>query len=358
MGNMFEYIHQIEFRKIPAGYFSFGLEWSKKEFVEKADRYKIPIEWLIKEVPANQVFLDDFEISETQITVGMMADFYKDNPKLTIPEEIQSNIDQQNMKLPAYPVSYETALAFCSWLSFVLDEVIDLPTEPEWEKSAKGMRGNIFPWGDEENHEIPNIRVGGIKSTPQNVKSCTQNVSDYGVYDLAGNVEEWTRSFNKPYKNNKIVYSDQLNYPILRGGTCEHAIDLARSTRRHGNHPSLYTGFRVVKRKNLNNLTSHMYELNQDHRLIAKGDFILGKISSIGEDHISVHLVNDSYAKVSLDTIPTHVIELFGSFKNKDSEMLLKVEKVEGENYHCTKPTLEEIDTFLASNPVAGVRRS
>jgi formylglycine-generating enzyme required for sulfatase activity len=353
---MFKYIHKIKFCKIPAGHFSFGHEWNKREFVEKADRYKIPIEWLIKEVPTNRVLLEEFEISETQITVGMMSDFYKDNPKFFIPEELQYNIEQQNMELPAYPISYETALAFCSWLSFILDEVIDLPTESEWEKCAKGIKNNMFPWGNAENHEIPNIRVNGIKSTPQNVKSHAHNVSDYGVYDLAGNVEEWTKSFNKPYKNNKIIYSYLLNYPILRGGTCEHGIDLARSTRRHGNHPSLYTGFRIVKRSSLNNLTSDMYELNREHRTIKRGDLILGKISSIGEDHILVHLLNDIYTKVSLDDIPTHVIELFGSFKNKDSEILLRLERVEGETYHCIKPTVEEIDEFIASNRERGIR--
>lgn len=353
---MFKYIHQIKFCKIPAGQFCFGHEWNKREFTEKADRYKIPIEWLIKEVPANQIFLDDFEISETQITVGMMSEFYRDNTKMVIPEVLQYNIDQQYMELPAYPVSYETALAFCSWLSFILDVVIDLPTEPEWEKSAKGIENHMFPWGNEENHEIPNIRVDGIKSTPKNVKFHADNVSGYGVYDLAGNVEEWTRSYNMPYKNNKIVYSNLLNYPILRGGTCEHGIDLARNTRRHGNHPSLFTGFRVVKRNNLNNLTSHMYDIYRNHRPLVSGDLILGKILSIGEDHIMVHLSNDSYTKVSLDAIPTKEFELFGSFKNKDSEILLKVEKVIGETYYITKPTVEEVDEFFASKYESGIK--
>lgn len=347
---MFKYINNISFCRIPSGKFRFGMDWNMLDFVKKSENYRIPIEWLLKETPLNEIYLDEYDISDTPITVGMMSEFFKYNPKIAIPKELKYNIDNHNMDLPAYPISYELALSFCAWLSFMLNEWIDLPTECEWEKSSRGTGDRTFPWGDSENYEILNIRKNGVPSKPINIKTHLENVSIYGVYDLAGNVEEWTKSYNKPYKNSKLIYSNLLSYPILRGGTSEHGIDLARSTRRHGNHPSLYTGFRIVKRKNAANITSIMYQNVQKSNNLKIGDFVLGKILNIDSDSIVIHLLNDIKTLVNIESLPTEIVELFGSFKNKDSEILLKIEDIIDDIYLCKRPSLEEIDQFFTVN--------
>ena len=139
---------------------------------------------------------------------------------------------------------------FCYWASEIMGECIDLPTEPEWEKAARGSWDDReFPWGDEI---IENVNIKGqYNSLPIPVKNIMENRSPYGVYDLSGNIEEWTRSYNRPYLGSPLKYSKLLNYHILRGGTCEHGLDLARCSRRHGNIPSLFRGFRIVKGKSL-----------------------------------------------------------------------------------------------------------
>ena len=55
-------------------------------------------------------------------------------------------------------------------------------------------------------------------------------------------------------------------------------------------------------------------------------DFVLGKILNIDSDTIVVHLLNDIKTIVNIKSLPTEIVELFGSFKNKDSEILLKIE--------------------------------
>jgi formylglycine-generating enzyme required for sulfatase activity len=81
-----------------------------------------------------------------------------------------------------------------------------------------------------------------------------QGASAYGVFDLAGNVEEWTTSFYTPYPGGEFVADDisaqvGRQYRVLRGGSFALGGDLARCARRHGPHPQpafRFRGFRVV----------------------------------------------------------------------------------------------------------------
>lgn len=97
---------------------------------------------------------------------------------------------------PVVQVSYEDALAYCDWSKR------RLPTEAEWELAARGGNyGTIFLWGDESakldemantwNGEFPvnNTKIDGFELRAP-VKSYLPN--KYGLYDMAGNVWEWT----------------------------------------------------------------------------------------------------------------------------------------------------------------------
>jgi formylglycine-generating enzyme required for sulfatase activity len=101
---------------------------------------------------------------------------------------------------PVVQVAYEDAEAYAGWAGK------ELPTEAEWEYAARGgLEGAAFTWGDEHfpngepmantwQGEFPwqNLKLDGYEGTSP-VGSFPPN--GYGLYDMAGNVWEWTTDF-------------------------------------------------------------------------------------------------------------------------------------------------------------------
>ena len=111
------------------------------------------------------------------------------------PEGKGSSIDGKDNH-PVAHVSYEDAMAYCNWVGR------RLPTEAEWEFAARGgKRDKIYFWGDltdklssyvnswEGEFPVDNTQADGFeKSAP--VKTYPPN--GYGLYEISGNVWEWT----------------------------------------------------------------------------------------------------------------------------------------------------------------------
>lgn len=107
---------------------------------------------------------------------------------------------------PVVHISYEDAVAYCDWAGR------RLPTEAEWELAARGIVENtVYFWGDdvgklpqmvnswEGEFPVRNTKVDGFEGTAP-VKSYLPN--SVGLYDMAGNVWEWTNDwYNSGYYN-------------------------------------------------------------------------------------------------------------------------------------------------------------
>lgn len=85
---------------------------------------------------------------------------------------------------PVVWVSWSDATAYAQWGRK------QLPTTAQWEKTARGTRGNVWPWGNAPTPAKINCRGSGPgRTTP--VDRYKSGVSPYGLYDLCGNVWEW-----------------------------------------------------------------------------------------------------------------------------------------------------------------------
>ncbi|GAA4195560.1 hypothetical protein GCM10022252_41600 [Streptosporangium oxazolinicum] len=85
---------------------------------------------------------------------------------------------------PVVFVTWRDASAYAEWTAKVL------PTSEQWEKVARGVRGDVYPWGNQLTPAKCNVREAGIgKTTP--VSRYHSGASPYGVYDMCGNAWEW-----------------------------------------------------------------------------------------------------------------------------------------------------------------------
>lgn len=155
---------------------------------------------------------------------------------------------------PCENVSWYDATAFCCWLTTKLGYEINLPTEQQWEKAARGESGYLFPWGNkyiigysniDETHEEQKVGAYYLDMTTA-VGLYPQSLSFYEVADLSGNVWEWTRSEGESASNKS---RSSMGKRTFRGGSWFRPLFDARSASRYGFDPDYRysdVGFRVI----------------------------------------------------------------------------------------------------------------
>jgi len=205
--------------EIPAGKFLMG---SSDEEIVKVVRelgggeLGPDVGWFAAERPQHEVYLDEYYIDKYEVTNEQYKAFIQSTGRAMPRHWENGTYPQGRSNHPVVYVSWEDAAAYCQWVGK------RLLTEAEWEKASRGTDARIWPWGNSFDRTKCNVECWeGSDSKP--IGSYPQGVSPYGVYDMAGNVWEWTDSWYDAYPGSKYKtpeFGKKLR--VLRGGSWYH----------------------------------------------------------------------------------------------------------------------------------------
>ena len=220
------------------------------------------------EKPQHSVTLNAFYIDKTEVT----AEAYKqcvDAGKCTAPKSPSSSCspsfygtfgNSSKTNHPVNCVDWNQALAYCKWT----DGKGRLPTEAEWEKAARGgLSDKVYPWGDQAPTCTPsqsNTAVyysdgSGCGKDSAWAVGTGSSANGYGLYDMAGNVWEWTADWYSSSYYGSSPASDPQGPSsgsdrVVRGGRFSSDAVNLRSSHRDLYGPSgagYYLGFRCSR---------------------------------------------------------------------------------------------------------------
>ena len=229
---------------VPAGAFTMGTD----------DPQAPPDQRPARKVHLKSFYIDKHEVTNAQFEEFILADGYntreywteagwtfiqkerffyvyptKETYRIQAPLGFGKNNVSTAPDHPVIGVSWYEAAAYATWAGK------RIPTEAEWEKTARGSDARIYPWGDA--FDFSKLNYFPHHQKLLKVGSFPAGASPYGALDMAGSVAEWCAD-GKDEKRS------------LRGGGWDSTRRLLRSTSRNAEFPAYrhYTvGFRCVK---------------------------------------------------------------------------------------------------------------
>ncbi len=179
---------------------------------------------------------------------------------------------------PVVGVTWNQANAFCNWRTKKKNDylrgkknasivpVFRLPTEAEWEYAARGgLEFATYPWGSGATTSDRGCFLANFKPVRGNyavdgalytVEAESYNANDYGLYNMAGNVSEWTNtaynlsSYYLGSTMNPTVENRKNKRKIIRGGSWKdvaYFLEVASRDFEYGDTARSYIGFRTVQ---------------------------------------------------------------------------------------------------------------
>jgi sulfatase modifying factor 1 len=190
---------------IPTGSFTMG-----RTKLTSDDKTNMRPHVLLDDRPPHQVTISAFQIDRHEVTNAQYQEFVAATHH---PAPYHWANGRPAADLPVYNVNWDDANSYCQWKGQ------RLPTEAEWERAARGGKEELdYPWGDQPD---PKLALFNVTTGPGPVEKFPPN--DFGVYDMAGNVSEWTADwFAVAYYQSSPSVDPQGpstgEYKIIRGG--------------------------------------------------------------------------------------------------------------------------------------------
>ncbi|MBF0196719.1 MAG: SUMF1/EgtB/PvdO family nonheme iron enzyme [Planctomycetes bacterium] len=264
--------HNLKLVKIPAGQFVMGsLNGAPDEYPQAVVEIKKP-----------------FWMSTTEITNAQLRAFMSEHDSKVIDQQWKDHIyagyPANKDEMPAIRVTWNEAMKFTKWLSKEIGKKVNLPTEAQWEWAARAGsdKAHFFgnsgfeQYGNFADEQIGLFAVKGVNPKPVKVSQRTP-LNDYvprdtsfddgkmiptgtaeykpnpwGLYDMYGNVAEWTRSEYKQYPYNDTDGRNDITAKVkrvVRGGSWRDRPKTANASYRlpYVQFQKVYNvGFRVI----------------------------------------------------------------------------------------------------------------
>ena len=167
-----------------------------------------------KEVKIENFFIDRFEVTQKlyETIIGINGSFFRGEQR------------------PVEKINWFEAMEYCRRIGK------RLPTEFEWEWAARARSKSKFYWGEKD----PKVYSWFKKNSEKKTHSVgLKSPNSLGLYDMAGNVWEWTDS-----------YRETTGGKVLRGGSWRNSINAMRSSKWITSlpiHRFHYVGFRCAR---------------------------------------------------------------------------------------------------------------
>jgi len=205
--------------------------------------------------PQHKVTLPAFYLDKYLVTNAQYARFVAATHRRPPLNWKDGRIPQGELMNPVTMVTWNDSAAYAEWVGK------RLPHEAELEKAGRGADGRRWPWGDKMDPSRLNTYYNVGSSS--NVGAYPQGKSIYGVFDLSGNVAEWTADDLLPYEGSKATQdlfaansaqaagqpSLSRYYKVLRGGSWKgdpFSTSLYHRDYALPNHATDFYGFRCA----------------------------------------------------------------------------------------------------------------
>ncbi len=185
---------------------------------------------------------------------------------------------------PVVGITWKQANAFCNWRTKIQTDYLEsrgeptlqdyrLPTEAEWEYAARGGKDlSMYPWGGYYTRDDDGVFLANFKPLRGNyvedggiatMKVGSYDANEYGLYDMSGNVAEWTidaydeagysylNDFNPSFKYNALPDDPPaMKRKVIRGGSWKdinYFLQVSTRSYEYQDETKSYIGFRCAR---------------------------------------------------------------------------------------------------------------
>lgn len=235
----------FEMQPIPGGTFAMGSKNGAKD-----------------ETPVHQVKLDPFWMSKFEVTWDIFEPFlYKDyevsNSTGPIPPQVDAvtrptkpyldmTFGMGKQGKPALAMTQYNAIQFCKWLYARTGVFYRLPTEAEWEYACRAGSAADYSFGNNPKM-LEQYAWFSANSGKKTHEVGQKKPNAWGLYDMHGNVAEWTYDQYQPdfyaglakgEAKNPVAVADKLYPLVIRGGSYDDEAKALRSAARMASEPA------------------------------------------------------------------------------------------------------------------------